>query len=79
MPLDKPEMMGTEKDGSKSNEYCTYCYQDGSFVNPGMTFDEMKALIKEQMEKRNIDNAIITMAVNSLPGLKRWRVKEVSL
>jgi hypothetical protein len=39
----------------------------------------MKALVKEQMEKRNIDNAIITMAVNSLPGLKRWRVKEVSL
>ncbi len=73
MPLDKPEMMGTEKDGSKSNEYCVYCYQNGAFINPDMTLEEMKILVKEQMEKRKINTNLINMAVSSLPNLKRWR------
>jgi radical SAM superfamily enzyme len=75
MPIDKPEMMGTEKDGSKSKEYCTYCYQNGSFVNPDMKLEEMKTLVKDQMEKRKIDTGIINMAVSSLPNLKRWKNK----
>jgi hypothetical protein len=73
MPLDKPELLGTEKDGSKSHEYCLYCYQDGAFVNPDMTLPEMKTLVKGQMEKMKIHTGIIDMAVNSLPDLKRWR------
>jgi len=72
MPLDKPELLGTEKDGSKSHEYCTYCYQNGAFINPNMTLPEMKTLVKEQMKKMKIDTGIIDMAVNSLPNLKRW-------
>lgn len=31
MPLN-PEVLGTEKDGSKNEEYCTYCYADGHFT-----------------------------------------------
>ena len=73
MPLDKPELLGTEKDGTKSKEYCTYCYQHGSFVNPNMTLNEMKVLVKNQMEKMKIDSRIINTAVNTLPGLKRWK------
>lgn len=72
MPLDKPELMGTEKDGSKSNEYCIYCYQNGVFMNPHMTLAEMKTVVEQQMKKRKIDQQVITMAVNSLPHLKRW-------
>ena len=79
MPLDKPEMMGTEKDGSKSKEYCVYCYKNGAFVNPDMTLDQMKSLVKSQMEKRKIDKGVISMAVSSLPGLKRWSTKMTSL
>ena len=72
MPLDKPEMMGTEKDGTKSKEYCTYCYQQGAFVNPKMTLAEMTSMVKDQMEKRKISKDLVTKAVNSLPFLKRW-------
>lgn len=79
MPLDKPEMMGTEKDGSKSKEYCSYCYQNGTFVSPNMKLDEMKSLVKEQMEKRKIDSKTIDMAISSLPHLKRWRSKVSSM
>jgi radical SAM superfamily enzyme len=79
MPLDKPELLGTEKDGSKSKEYCTYCYQNGTFTTPNTTLDEMKSMVKTQMGKMKMDSTVINMAVNSLPGLKRWRGKMSSL
>jgi len=25
---------GTEKDGSKNNKYCSYCYKEGEFTSP---------------------------------------------
>jgi hypothetical protein len=79
MPLDNPDLLGTEKDGSKNHEYCRYCYLDGAFVNPGMSLKEMTSVVISQMEKRNIDPKIIDMAVSSLPNLKRWKRKEFIL
>ena len=55
MPLDKTEMLGTEKDGSTSKEYCTCCYQNGRFVNPNITLAEMEAIVIEKMEEMKID------------------------
>ena len=75
MPLEHDEMRGTEKDGSKSNEYCKYCYTNGAFIHPNMKVDEMEAIVKTQMQKRKIPENIIQMAVNILPELKRWSVK----
>lgn len=79
MPMDNAEMQGTEKDGTKSNEYCKYCYQHGAFINPDMTLEEMKIIVREQMEKRNIESTIIGRAISSLPQLKRWRTPMASL
>ena len=31
MPL-SPEILGTNADGSKNEEYCIYCYKDGAFT-----------------------------------------------
>ena len=76
MPLDNPELPGTEKDGSKSQEYCKYCYQNGAFINPDMTLKEMSSVVITQMEKMNIDSKTIDMAVSSLPHLKRWKTSE---
>jgi radical SAM superfamily enzyme len=72
MPLDKPGLYGTEKDGTASKEYCLYCYRDGTFMNPGMTLPEMTKLVKEQMLKQKIDSRIISLAIETLPHLKRW-------
>lgn len=79
MPLDSTELMGTEKDNSKSEEYCKYCYQEGAFVNPGMTLDEMRKLVITKMEESKAPADIIEVAVGSLPQLKRWRRKTPSL
>lgn len=37
MPLARDEDAGTEADGSLSVRYCTYCYRDGGFTEPGLT------------------------------------------
>jgi len=77
MPIDNADDRGTEKDGSKSTEYCRYCYRDGAFIMPEMTFNEMKALISMQMQKMGLPDEIIQKSLKSLPHLKRWQSLKV--
>ena len=79
MPIDNLADRGTEINGSKSSEYCKYCYQNGALVNPGMTLEEMKSLVITQMKKMNLPPAIIEKSVRSLPYLKRWRNMQTML
>ena len=72
MPLENDLMLGTEKDGSRSRQYCKYCYQDGRFVNPQMTLDEMTELVKGKMLEMHLNQEVIDKTVNSLPYLNRW-------
>lgn len=78
MPLDKPGLLGTEMDGTRSREYCTYCYRDGAFINPDMTLAEMKIRVKSQMEKMKMNTGIIEVTLNSLRSLKRWKAAVTS-
>jgi len=79
MPLDSPDLWGTEKDGSRTNEYCKYCYQDGQFTHPEMTLDEMQEHMMKYMEKERLPQDIIERAVDRLPFLKRWSAKVTSI
>lgn len=79
MPLTQAALLGTEKNGSKNQEYCIYCYQHGAFVNPAMTLAEMTALVKTQMENMKMEPDIIDIAIASLPSLKRWKTRMSSL
>lgn len=72
MPLDTPELLGTEKDGSPSQEYCKYCYQQGEFTHPGMSLDEMKEHMTRMMDKEKLPDDILEAAIGRLPHLKRW-------
>lgn len=40
--MEDDSLYGTEKDGSKSNDYCGYCYENGEFVKPNETMEECK-------------------------------------
>lgn len=75
MPLDAEELKGTEKDGSKSNEYCIYCYKNGAFTDPEVTLDKMKTNIKSQMEKLKLPATVTDLSINILPSLKRWKTQ----
>jgi Putative zinc ribbon domain len=72
MPIDNIEDRGSEKDGSKSNLYCKYCYRDGDFTDPEMTLEQMKNIVLTQMHKLNLPDNIIQQSLDNLPHLKRW-------
>jgi hypothetical protein len=72
MPIDNPALAGTEKDGSPSQDYCKFCYQNGEFTNPGLTLDEMKKRMDNIMDKEKLPADKLEAAVNRLPNLKRW-------
>jgi hypothetical protein len=72
MPIDRPELMGTEKDHSKSTIYCIYCYRDGEFYQPDMTIEQMKQHVREELRKSRASETVIATAVNHLPHLSRW-------
>lgn len=70
------EHYGTEKDGSKSKDYCKYCYKEGAFSSD-QTMEEMIKtcipFIKEDQPEMT-DQAISEMMNQLLPTLKRWQV-----
>jgi hypothetical protein len=72
MPLDTPDLFGTEKDGTKSSDYCRFCYVDGQFTHPDLTLDEMKDHMMKLMGKEKSPEDIVDVAISRLPFLKRW-------
>jgi len=73
MPLSEPDSFGTEADGAKSAEYCSYCYVDGAFTSD-VTMDQMI-----DISAKGMSDAMGTplpeaqaMLRQILPGLKRW-------
>lgn len=78
MPIPDEEMHGTEADGSKSADFCKYCYDQGDFTAKGMTMDEFIEATAPMEAKAlgvSLDEAVSLMAT-LLPHLKRWREVE---
>lgn len=70
---------GTEGDGSKSEEYCSHCYQQGQFTMD-VTMQEMVELNLQDLETWNEAHGLqLTQQeareqlLEFLPTLKRWR------
>lgn len=79
MPLMNKEydMRGTELDGSRSEEYCSYCYLNGEFTNPNITYDEVLNLgikgIESNQSMNKFTKFIIKKSYPSLlKSVKRW-------
>ncbi len=74
MPLSgDPQKGGTETDGRRSTEYCSYCYQHGQFINPMMTMQEMQAKAEEVMRGMGMSWLLIKLTRMNIPRLKRWK------
>lgn len=76
MPLDKdPNKGGTNADQSKSDKYCSFCYDNGKFKDEGISLKEkIEKNIQIAMSKMNItENQAREMAESILPKLERWR------
>jgi len=76
MPMgETDEMYGTESNGSKSADYCKFCYDSGAFTNPNATLEEMIELVAAIMVKDfGFSSEDAKEQCNAgIPGLKRWR------
>ncbi|MDV0444784.1 hypothetical protein MmiAt1_03240 [Methanimicrococcus sp. At1] len=77
MPLDETgEFNGTEADGSKSEDYCVYCYKDGAFTAPDATMEEMIEICVPHMVSANegmTEETAREMMQKYFPELKRWK------
>lgn len=74
MPLKKdPGGGGTEAGGSKSTKFCSYCYQDGAFLNPEFSAREMQDFCRDQMKKQGMNGALAWLFTRGIPRLERWR------
>jgi len=76
MPMgDTDQLYGTNPDGSKNQDYCSYCYDKGQFKTD-CTIDEMIAIcispmldVHPDMSKAQAEQ----MMKQFLPTLKRWQ------
>jgi hypothetical protein len=77
MPLN-PEVLGTNKDGSKNNDYCMYCMKDGEFTSD-QTMEECIESCVPFVSGGNpfpdADTARSEM-FKFFPSLKRWKEKD---
>ena len=83
MPLTE-DVLGTNANGSKNEDYCMYCYKDGKFLQD-CTMDEMIEHCAQFIGavNKNLENPItkeeyIGQMKTYFPQLKRWR-KELTL
>jgi hypothetical protein len=72
MPIDRPEMRGTEADGSSSDKYCRHCYTQGKMVNPDVTLAEMTASVRTKLKEMHMPESFIVGVLKTLPQLERW-------
>lgn len=73
MPIPQPEVHGTESDGSPSESYCKYCYQQGDFTAKDVDMDGfIEATAQTEADALGIlrEEAVSLMAT-LLPQLKR--------
>jgi hypothetical protein len=76
MPIDESlANFGTEGDGSSSDQFCTFCYQNGEFTNPHQTVDEMVASSVDFMTANlGFSAAEATeLSNNVIRKLRRWQ------
>lgn len=69
------EMHGTDVDGSKSGDYCKYCFENGAFTAE-CTMEEMIEFCVPHMASANSgmnEEDARKMMRGFFPSLKRWQ------
>lgn len=67
---------GSEADGSKSYKWCSLCYENGVFINPDCTLDEMKDIVDNALREQGSGKLMRWLAQKQLPSLERWRTQK---
>ena len=75
MPLKKsPNGGGTNADGSISDRYCVYCFENGQFTKPLMSVTEMQDLVKAKIKEMGFPISLFANSfAKKIPQLERWK------
>ena len=75
MPMTVLEHFGKNADGTPHDDYCCYCWENGSFTNHHLTLEQAIEFnipfVLEGGYAKTEDEAR-TMLQESMPKLKRW-------
>jgi hypothetical protein len=74
LPLETPDLFGTDACGEPIAEYCVYCYHNGRFTEPAVSREEMvERLATLLMREEHLAHLQARDAAEGLvPSLKRW-------
>lgn len=64
---------GTETDGSLSDRWCSLCYRNGAFVDPGCTVQRMVDTVDTALREQGSGRLMRWLARRQVPRLARWR------
>jgi hypothetical protein len=68
-----PEVFGTSQTGEKTDEYCLYCYEKGSFKQPDATLEDMiETCVPHMIKEGMTDQQARKILEDVLPTLQRW-------
>ncbi len=72
---------GSNRDGSRSYEYCVICFRAGAFTMPNLTLGEMIAMSIENMTgEQGIPEARARDLANTvIPKLRRWACHKLDI
>jgi hypothetical protein len=74
MPLKRDEHGGgTEADGSRSTMYCSHCYENGRFVLPDISAEQMQERVAEKLAGMGFPRFISGFFTRGIPKLARWQ------
>lgn len=78
IPMDQA-FLGTAADGSPVQEYCKFCYQNGAFVEPALTLQDMIAKSVSHMTRvmHYPPDQAKELSTEIIPKLGRWQKTEV--
>ena len=63
---------GTTTDGSKSTDYCSYCFVDGNFTFTG-TVKEFQEVCRQEMIKGGHNRFSAWLFSRGMKRLERWK------
>lgn len=73
MPIVSDDQLGTNKDGSISQDYCKYCYEKGEFIDK-VSMEEYIEMCSQFGAQAGMTNEEMKALCQRLfPTLKRWK------
>ncbi|HCW07599.1 MAG TPA: hypothetical protein DGG95_09585 [Cytophagales bacterium] len=74
MPLKKsPNGGGTNADGTISEMYCAYCYENGKFKQPDWSPKQMQDFAKSKLKEMGFPGFLAGLFTKNIPQLERWK------